>query len=190
MDRETQADARINDYVLYAMGGAALPVPLVDLAAVTAVQLSLMRELADIYGARYDIRSGQALITCAVGASLPRLGASLIKAIPGAGTLVGVFTQVALSGATTYAVGKVFQRHFEEERELVTLRPERAQGLYQEYLSEGRAVATKLRRSARRARISLEDLAAVLEQLEEMRDRGELSDTELAQLKAQALSNF
>ncbi len=187
MDVQNLADTSIHDHVLYAMGGAAVPVPLLDLAAVTAVQLDLVRDLAAIYGVPYDLRAGRAVISSIVGASLPRIGASVVKAIPGAGMLLGAFTQVALSGATTWAVGKVFQHQFEAGATLVTLRVERVRGLYLEYLDQGRDVASRLRDGRRSgARISREDLDAVLARLEEMRDTGEITDIELARLKASA----
>lgn len=189
MDVQTLADATINDHVLYAIGGAAVPIPVVDLAAVTAVQLNLVRDLSEIYGVPYELRSGKAIVSSLVGASLPRIGASLVKAVPGAGMLLGAFTQAALSGATTYALGKVFQRHFSEGHDMLTLRVEHARGLFGSYLGQGREIAGELRRSARRARISIEDLEAVLERLEEMRAAGEISDSELARLKASALAN-
>lgn len=188
MDVQNLADTSIHDHVLYAMGGAAVPVPLIDLAAVTAVQLDLVRDLAAIYGVPYDLRAGRAVITSIVGASLPRIGASVVKALPGAGMLLGAFTQVALSGATTWAVGKVFQHQFAAGATLATLRVERARLLFRDYMGEGREVAGRLRKRGRtRARISSEDLDAVLARLEEMRDAGEITDAELARLKASAL---
>ena len=55
-------------------------------------------------------------------------------------------------------------------------------------MGEGREVAGRLRKRGRtRARISSEDLDAVLARLEEMRDAGEITDAELARLKASAL---
>jgi len=39
MNKQTQAEAIIRSHVLWAMGGGLIPIPLVDFAAVTAIQL-------------------------------------------------------------------------------------------------------------------------------------------------------
>ncbi len=188
MHTEAHAEATIGDHVVYAMGAAAVPVPLVDLAGVTAVQLNLVRDLAEIYGVEYEIGSGRAIVSALVGASLPRMGASAVKAIPGVGWLLGALTQVALSGATTYALGNVFKRHFEGRGGLHELDAERLRRSYEAYLAEGRRVARELRGSEpRRARISAEDVATTLAQLEQMHDSGEIDEVELRRLKASVL---
>ncbi|MEE9279546.1 MAG: DUF697 domain-containing protein [Myxococcota bacterium] len=188
MHTEVHAEATIGDHVVYAMGAAAVPVPLVDLAGVTAVQLSLVRDLAEIYGVDYEIGSGRAIVSALVGASLPRLGASAVKAIPGAGWLLGALTQVALSGATTYALGNVFKRHFEGRGGLHELDAERVRRSYEAHLAQGRRVVRELRRSEpRRARISGEDVATTLAQLERMHEAGEIDDVELRRLEASVL---
>ena len=79
------------------------------------------------------------------GASLPRAGASAVKAIPGAGWLVGALAQVALSGATTYALGNVFRRHFEENGDLHELEAERVRGDYERDLMRGRRTIREIR---------------------------------------------
>ncbi|MBD3425699.1 MAG: hypothetical protein GF409_00550 [Candidatus Omnitrophica bacterium] len=42
-------------------------------------------------------------------------GASEARAVPGIGTLLGIGSQVILAGASTYALGKVFQYRFEND---------------------------------------------------------------------------
>ncbi len=42
-----------------------------------------------------------------------RTGGSAVKAVPWIGTLHGIGSQRILSGSSTYALGKVFQFHFE-----------------------------------------------------------------------------
>ncbi len=157
MHEQTHALATIGDHVIYAMGAAAVPVPLVDLAGVTAVQLHLVHDLADIYGTDFEVLSARAIISALAGASLPRAGASAVKAIPGAGWLVGALTQVALSGATTYALGNVFRRHFEENGELHELEVERVREDYDRDLMRGRRTIREIRTSRGvRARVTVE----------------------------------
>ncbi len=107
-----RADRVIRQHVAYAVAAAAVPVPLGDILAVTAVQLDLVRSLAELHRQRYDPESGKALVAALTGVSVARIGASAFKAVPGVGTLVGGAAQLTLSGASTYAIGKVFDRHF------------------------------------------------------------------------------
>ena len=52
-------DTIIRRHVGFAMIAGAIPVPLVDIAAVTAIQLDLMKELANQYNVDYSQRTGQ-----------------------------------------------------------------------------------------------------------------------------------
>ncbi len=123
--REAAADETILKHMGLAMGGGAIPVPVLDLAAVTAVQLDLLKRLATLYGVPFDARSSRAFLTSLTGAlgagAVARVGASLAKAIPGVGTIGGGIAQVVLTGATTYAIGQLFRRVFREGRSLAEL---------------------------------------------------------------------
>ncbi len=123
--RDAAADETILKHMGLAMGGGAIPVPVLDLAAVTAVQLDLLKRLAALYDVPFEARSSRAFLTSLTGAlgagALARVGASLAKAIPGVGTIGGGITQVVLTGATTYAVGQLFKRVFREGRTIAQL---------------------------------------------------------------------
>ena len=87
--RPGDPDAIIRDHVVYSMTAAVVPIPLVDIGGVAAIQLRLIKDLADTYGVAYDGPSSTALVSSLVGASLARMGASAAKAIPGIGWFVG-----------------------------------------------------------------------------------------------------
>ncbi|MEM9137012.1 MAG: DUF697 domain-containing protein, partial [Cyanobacteria bacterium P01_F01_bin.42] len=112
MSKRTQADAVIRSHVLWAMGGGLIPIPLVDFAAVTAIQLEMLQQLAQIYGVDYSRSLGKAFVSALTGTTIARLGASLLKAIPGVGTVLGSASMALASGASTYAVGQVAISHF------------------------------------------------------------------------------
>ncbi len=191
MDRQTQAEASISDHVIYAIGGASIPLPLVDIAAVSAVQLNLVRDLAEIYGVDHDVIDSRTLITSLVGASLPRVGASMIKVLPGVGWLAGALTQVALSGATTYAVGRLFQQTFASGRTIASVEVEEVRSLYDDFVREGRAAMESFERepvAEPRARPRLRRIARALARLERLRDSGAISEGEFERLKGVALS--
>jgi uncharacterized protein (DUF697 family) len=108
MTRRTQAETIIRNRVIFAAGGGMIPIPLIDIAAVTMVQLDLLQQLCQLYGVNYSRASGRSLITALTSSVLARLGASAVKAIPGIGSILGGVSNAILSGAATYAVGEVF----------------------------------------------------------------------------------
>ncbi|HTO71117.1 MAG TPA: DUF697 domain-containing protein [Myxococcota bacterium] len=98
--------ALIQNYAAGAAAAAAIPVPLLDLVAVTAVQLALVRRLAREHGASIGVDAAGAVGVGLFGALLPRVVASALKILPGIGTVGGAVAQCALSGATTWALGE------------------------------------------------------------------------------------
>lgn len=94
-----------------------LPMPLIDLAAIGAVQVSMIKQLADHYGLPFRKDLAKSLVGAAVGsAGAFAVGApigSMMKAVPVVGTFVSTFVTPAAAAAATYALGKVFIQHFE-----------------------------------------------------------------------------
>jgi uncharacterized protein (DUF697 family) len=67
MDRDEKADAAIREHVGYAVAASAIPIPIADVLAVTAVQLDLVRQLARLYAADYDEAWGKATLAALTG---------------------------------------------------------------------------------------------------------------------------
>lgn len=107
----------IKNHAITAMGIGVLPVPGIDLVALTTVQLNLVRKLGEMYGHKLSDQLGTKLIGSLLSGYLPLAiaapVASVLKFIPGVGIAAGVLAQATLAGATTYAVGKLFLEHFE-----------------------------------------------------------------------------
>ncbi len=113
-----QVDAVINDHVALAMGAGLIPLPLVDLAAISAVHYKMLKEISAVYKVEFvenRVKSIVASLLTGVGAtSVAAVGVrSLAKLAPGLGSLFGIVTLPVVAGAFTYAVGKVFVQHFE-----------------------------------------------------------------------------
>ena len=113
MEREARADELIQEYVAGSVAAAAIPIPVIDLIAVTAVQLSLLRKLGRLYGARVGIGAQGAVAVGLLGAALPRAAASALKFLPGIGWVGGTFAQAALSGAATWALANALRDRLE-----------------------------------------------------------------------------
>jgi uncharacterized protein (DUF697 family) len=115
----------IRRHVVWSMAAGLVPIPLVDLAAVTATQLKMLSALAEHYKMEFDGERGRSvigsLLSTVTALSIGRgvLG-SLIKSIPVVGTIGGLAVVPAMAGAATYALGKVFAAHFESGGTLLT----------------------------------------------------------------------
>jgi uncharacterized protein (DUF697 family) len=172
----------ILEHVGAAMAAAAIPVPLVDIAAVAVIQVALVRRLARRYGVEYDAVRGRAAVLAVAGASLARMGASAVKSLPGGGWLLGSATQAALSGASTYALGEVYREHFARSGTLDALHGEALRARYHEAVERSREVVRTLRRSMRDEAVAPDERSATRERLQRLRRTGVLTQAEFERL--------
>lgn len=140
----------MRSHVWSAMAVGLIPLPLVDFAAVTVVQLNLLRKLTQEYGIKFSASAVKNTLGALVGGVIPAtagpgLAFSLSKFVPVLGTTLGVITLPILSGATTYAIGKVFIQHFASGGTLLTFNADKMKAYYAEMLKEGQHVATAMK---------------------------------------------
>lgn len=123
-----QADRLIRNHAIAVTAAVALvPIPLLDLPVVTAVQLNLIRSLAKLYEKPFSEQLAKSLLAALMGGSVPAIAASLLKIIPP----IGLVGSAAAAAASTYAVGKVFFQHFESGGSFLTFDPEKVRAHYQ-----------------------------------------------------------
>jgi len=176
-------DDIIKTHVTYAMTAGAIPVPVADFVAVSAIQYDLIQKVAEFHKVDYDSNKGKTLATSIAGASASRLGASIVKALPGIGTVLGIASQVIISGATTYALGKLFDSHFVNNGTLESLNTEAVKAKYKEYVDKGKEYAKNLKKS-----FSKDDVLSTIEKLKELKDSGAISEDEFQSLKEKLLN--
>ena len=112
------AESIVRKHVMLSMGGGLIPLPGVDVVAVTSIQLLMLRSLSKEYGVKFTENLGKHAIAGLVGgvgsASVASGGlGTLIKAVPLVGPILGGVTYSAVAGGTTYAIGQTFIAHFE-----------------------------------------------------------------------------
>ncbi|MBL7784200.1 MAG: DUF697 domain-containing protein [Saprospiraceae bacterium] len=180
----------IKNHVGFALGAALTPVPGVDLLAVSAVQLNMLRTMAKIYGVSFVDALGKNIVSAVVGSSAARLGASLIKAIPGVGTIIGELSMPALSGASTYALGKVVAKHFERGGTLEDLDLKNAKKGYNSEIENGKVAAEELSRTQPPAQNTSDATLEKIRKLSEMKDAGIITEDEFKQLKERLLAQI
>lgn len=143
---DARADDIIRNHIFLSLGAAFVPVPLLDLVAVSAVQLDMCRQLANNYDIEFKDEIGKSAISSIAGTAIARYGASLVKTIPGIGSILGGISMSALSGGSTYAIGQVFKRHFGGGGDLFNVDIDRAKEIFEEELEKGKKVAQELER--------------------------------------------
>jgi len=146
-----QTDKVVKKHVLGAVGVGFIPLPLVDYAALTGLQLNMLRQLAKMYEIPFSKDKVKNLLTPLVGAAIPGLTAaplamSLAKFIPVIGQAAAFVTMPVLAGATTYAVGKVFVQHLASGGTFLTFDPEKVKQYYEEMFKEGQQVAADMKK--------------------------------------------
>lgn len=139
------AEKAIKNHALYAAGGGLIPIPILDFMAVTGVQIDLVQNLCDVYNINFYRNQGKSVISALVGTSLASIGSSLIKTIPGIGSLLGGFSMSILSGATTYAIGQVFAKHFENGGTMDDLDVEEFRTFYKRKVEEGKNIVKEMK---------------------------------------------
>jgi uncharacterized protein (DUF697 family) len=108
----------ISSAVKWSAAGGIVPLPYLDLLAIGAVQLKMVRKIAVAYDQEADEQNLKAVLASLLGTLAPAavstslLGSSA-KLIPVSGTFIGSASMAAFAAASTYAIGKVFVRHIE-----------------------------------------------------------------------------
>jgi uncharacterized protein (DUF697 family) len=126
-DRKTRARKLVERFSLWSGVAGLLPLPVVDLAVVGGVQLQMLRRLSQIFDIPFSKNRGKAIMASFAGTIIPAstgLGvASMIKAVPVAGTAIGALTTPALSVGATYVIGMAFIEHFASGGTLLDFEP-------------------------------------------------------------------
>ena len=83
-----QVAQEIVDPSLLAVVVASIPIPFVDFAAVTGIQVNMVRSLAKLYNVDFNEQMGKSLVTALVGTSIARMAAECSKTIPLIGSIL------------------------------------------------------------------------------------------------------
>jgi len=185
-----KASEIIRNHVGFSLGAALIPMPGADLLAVSAVQLNMLRHLAKLYDLGFMDALGKKIISAVVGSSAARLGASLIKIIPGVGTIIGELSMPALSGASTYALGKVVANHFQNGGTLDDLDLNNARKGYETEIEEGKQVVESVSRAGSAAKTNTDEAIDKIKKLAEMKDAGIITEEEFSSLKSRLLTQI
>lgn len=183
MNRNGETHEIIKHHVLWALGAGLMPIPIFDIAAVTAIQIDMLRQLASHYNIEYSQSTGKAFVTALTGSTLAKIGASLVKAVPGVGTVVGGISMSAMSGASTYAVGQVANHYYSSGSKFDNVDIEEAKKMYSEEYEKGKEVAAELGQDEKTSGEKYKTAAETIGNLEKLKNDGAISETDFENMK-------
>lgn len=146
-DQQELAFKTVKKYVYWSMGAGLIPVPFLDLAAVSGVQLKMIADLTKVYEVRFHRDAAKATIGALSGFVLPHALAcgfvgSMFKAVPVIGFVAGGTSMSLFCGAYAWALGNVFIQHFESGGTFLDFDPEAVKEYFKAKFEEGKKVAT------------------------------------------------
>ena len=141
-DRDERARSIIRKCAWGSAGIGLLPVPIVDMVAVGGLQVWLVSELSKIYEVPFSRDRAKALVSALIGAVTPAAltgtAVSLVKLVPVVGQLLTIAVAPGLAGASTLALGRVFNAHFQTGGTLLDFDAEKMAAYYKDELGKAK----------------------------------------------------
>jgi uncharacterized protein (DUF697 family) len=149
VQRQERAEAIVRRNIYWGVGAGAIPVPLLDFAAITGVQIKMLKQLSSEYDVPFLENKVKNIVGSLVSASLSvgtgtALVFSVLKVIPFIGSAAGAVSVSIAAGAITYATGKVFIQHFESGGTFLDFDPKKVRERFKSELEQGKDVAAKV----------------------------------------------
>ena len=150
---ENSVSKIVRKHVLTSMGIGIIPIPFLDIAGITAINIRMISKISRRYGDTFNKQIATNVITSLVssmgakGAANGVLG-SLVKSIPFIGGVAWAVTYPAVAGATTYALGQVFIRHYEAGGTLLTLDSDSVKEYFNEQYDKGKTRVKEVKDAA------------------------------------------
>ena len=188
--RDQKASDIVKNHVGYAVSAGLIPIPGADLLAVTAVQLDMLRQLANLYQVNFIDNLGKNIITALVGGGAARLLSSGVKLIPGVGTLIGETTMPFLAGASTFGLGQVISKHLSGGGTLENFEPLKFKSPFKEAIRENKSAIKDAVVEQEKTDGPQDDLHTRLKKLGDLRDAGVLTEEEFAKIKEKLISKI
>lgn len=133
-NKKKQAESIVKKYAIGSVAAGILPLPLLDIALLTGVQLKMLHSLAKLYDVKFSDEIARSAITSLVTSggtgAAAIIGWQLLKTVPVIGQFGGAITATTVGAASTYAIGEVFTMHFESGGTFLTFDPDKVRDFY------------------------------------------------------------
>ena len=115
--RRSEARKIVERHKMYAAVGGLFPLPIVNVAGVTAINLRMVKALSNLYQVPFERDRTRTIVMGLMGGAVPTglaaaTASTLAFVIPGSG-LVGLAVSSVTAAAFTRGIGLVFIEHFE-----------------------------------------------------------------------------
>lgn len=115
--RRSLALAIVERHAAYAAVGGIIPVPIANVAGVTAVIVRMVKVLSGLYGVPFERDRARAIVIGLMGGTVPTglaavTTSTLVSLVPGSG-LIGLAVASVSAIACTRSIGRIFVEHFE-----------------------------------------------------------------------------
>ena len=138
---QIEVEAIISNHTAAAMGAAMVPLPIVDIISISTIQLMMVRKISHKYNFNLSDDIGKSIVAALTAGlaplSISRVLSSLIKVVPGYGSIIGGLSATLMAGAATYATGHVFKHHYECGGTFLNFNPDEAHAYYEKKFKEG-----------------------------------------------------
>lgn len=140
-NRHDKAMRLVKRWAQWSIAAGVVPIPFVDNLAISGVQLKMVHVLCKHYDVKFEKEAVLAIIASLVGGALVTsvtgtITHVVLKSIPYAEQVL----QPTLSFATTYSLGYVFVKHFENSGTLKNFRSREMKGYFQDQLQQRKAL--------------------------------------------------
>ncbi|MFY9838668.1 MAG: DUF697 domain-containing protein [Xanthobacteraceae bacterium] len=117
--RRTLAKKIVDRHRNYAALGGLVPIPVANIASITAVNVRMVKQLSELYGVSFQRDRTRSFIVGLIGGAVPAgagvaASSTLMWIVPG-GLLWGLGVSAITAGALTRGIGSVFIDSFEAE---------------------------------------------------------------------------
>ena len=115
--RRSAADAIVERHAIYSAVGGIIPVPIANVAGITAVIVRMVKVLSDLYGVPFERDRARTIVIGLMGGAMPTglaavTTSTLFYIVPGS-NLVGLAVSSLAGAACTRGIGRIFVEHFE-----------------------------------------------------------------------------
>jgi uncharacterized protein (DUF697 family) len=115
--RLSQAQAIVERHATYSAAGGLVPLPIVNVASVTAIILRMVKRLSNLYGVPFERDRARAIVVGLAGGTMPTglaaVTTSTLHYLLPASALIGLAVSSVTAVACTRSIGRIFVEHFE-----------------------------------------------------------------------------
>lgn len=152
--RHQLAKTTITNASQWATAAGFIPVIGLDTVTISGVQLKMVYDLCEIYKIPFKKEAVLAVVGAALGGSFTTIVASKVAGvgmsrIPYVGSVLTLLTQPAISYATTYAIGLLFVKHFENNGDLLNFDLDSTKAVFDKEFEKAKEIYNKQLQNAK-----------------------------------------